>query len=1069
MIAVEMPIQLALHMPLRTRQVTVLSGMLSYAVSESCIGKHTNIGRILAMSREIQPKLVKHIERANLLSGEPPRGAGSGGRLRNREEAFGSPALSGYTPQRKKNALGKIAVEGFFSPGTIDAALDTMVEDLRRHNENLQVDLEVSQKRESDLSSKIQDLESRLKRDMIKLESAALRKAEEARADHEAEITRLRYQLEDLQDVKVREEVAQRELANVRDDMDLLAHTTEKLAETEEKFRKCRDRLEQLGDVKDALKREEEAHSASVEECLRLENELKTLQPLRRQLEGYKRRAIDAEVKLAECQEDLKRLTNISQNLTSAHKELLTGSKMQQEEADELRRRLYESESTQDDRTATLGEGISELNPKIKEELDRLRNENTQLKDFCAKREDDAVQMLEEKMDDLSRLSNKFKDQYFTTKGDLELTRKELESSRNQEAQLRVGVEEWTAKWTEVDRLLQQTNSSLDQLKVDLEETERLLEEAKAREVDLLGAVQQWQDKARVADCLAHRRGVELETTKKELDETLNSLLASQGRETQLNIDLDDWASKCSELQEKQSELQEVHASAQESLEEAQAELEEVMAREASLREEMAAMIGEKNLLEEQLEAERVSKECAISAANQILEQNREELEEKGKKDLSDLQEKMNTLLEQERQAYRKQLIKAATDFKELKFNSDAALEETKTELKAMLTSKKEQHQAQISTMKEQYEAAIESLKNQAIEDRDILIDKGKAMLRDTRSKAEAEINEIDDELTETKQVLSQLQKAHAEYQEKTQAKVASYKHKLLFASSRITELSGENDEMQETVKTIEREKFKVLEENDRFRRQLGGRYGADGKTQNQLETLRKEFNAILEENRELKKSGAKRGDKLASISENTFETNGPTPYSRGGVSGSTLSQLREEYEEQIQALNDEKRELVMRNSAAITDVQKAEQRSWDLEKQLAKIKDELTSTKLAVQRAERFVEENSVLHEESFHQDPDENNFKLLEEDAKMMSLDTMTLDPPAPLLSVLTPSSRANGKTILVDSSRLKLPKVETTLPKPNMKPKAAPLVTRNLPSLMDMTQVSESPDTQPDCKQS
>jgi chromosome segregation ATPase len=371
--------------------------------------------------------------------------------------------------------------------------------------------------------------------------------------------------------------------------------------------------------------------------------------------------------------------------------------------------------------------------------------------------------------------------------------------------------------------------------------------------------------------------------------------------------------------------------------------------------------------------------------------------------------------------------------------------------------------------MKEQYEAAIESLKNQAIEDRDILIDKGKAMLRDTRSKAEAEINEIDDELTETKQVLSQLQKAHAEYQEKTQAKVASYKHKLLFASSRITELSGENDEMQETVKTIEREKFKVLEENDRFRRQLGGRYGADGKTQNQLETLRKEFNAILEENRELKKSGAKRGDKLASISENTFETNGPTPYSRGGVSGSTLSQLREEYEEQIQALNDEKRELVMRNSAAITDVQKAEQRSWDLEKQLAKIKDELTSTKLAVQRAERFVEENSVLHEESFHQDPDENNFKLLEEDAKMMSLDTMTLDPPAPLLSVLTPSSRANGKTILVDSSRLKLPKVETTLQKPNMKPKAAPLVTRNLPSLMDMTQVSESPDTQPDCKQS
>ena len=66
MIVVEMPVQIALHMPLRTRQVTVLSGLLSYAVSAACIGKTTNIGRILAMPRDIQPKLVKHIERANV-------------------------------------------------------------------------------------------------------------------------------------------------------------------------------------------------------------------------------------------------------------------------------------------------------------------------------------------------------------------------------------------------------------------------------------------------------------------------------------------------------------------------------------------------------------------------------------------------------------------------------------------------------------------------------------------------------------------------------------------------------------------------------------------------------------------------------------------------------------------------------------------------------------------------------------------------------------------------------------------------------------------------------------------
>ena len=50
------------------------------------------------------------------------------------------------------------------------------------------------------------------------------------------------------------------------------------------------------------------------------------------------------------------------------------------------------------------------------------------------------------------------------------------------------------------------------------------------------------------------------------------------------------------------------------------------------------------------------------------------------------------------------------------------------------------------------------------------------------------------------------------------------------------------------------------------------------------------------------------------------FSESDGKPYSRGGVSGSTLSALREEYEEQLQAMNDEKRELMMKNSAAITD-----------------------------------------------------------------------------------------------------------------------------------------------------
>merc|ERR1712032_492732 len=102
----------------------------------------------------------------------------------------------------------------------------------------------------------------------------------------------------------------------------------------------------------------------------------------------------------------------------------------------------------------------------------------------------------------------------------------------------------------------------------------------------------------------------------------------------------------------------------------------------------------------------------------------------------------------------------------------------------------------------------------------------------------------------------------------------------------------------------------------------------------------------------------------------------------------------REEYEEQIQSLNDEKRELIMRNSAAITDVQKAEQRAWELEKDLDNIKDELTSAHLAVQRFEcRMMNrlETSDYDQPSKTGDPLANEVQQENQGSLLMNLDAM------------------------------------------------------------------------------
>ena len=384
-------------------QTFLLSALLCFAVSESCPHRRTYIERIMGLPPHCQQVLRMIIEQGRSMNSplatrtneQTPQKSGS---KRNLEQALSddeepttmdrptkqpspgdrsfdeyasaavnqswaaddsfassAPSFPGYTPQRRQSRL---SVESLFSPTTIDSTLETLVAHLRKQNESLKQELATSQQREADLNHKVQENEVLFRKEMMKLESTSLQREEDARMAHSEECAALRLELEQVKTALETEQREHKELESVRDEMDLLQHTKEKLAETEEKFRICRQRIEQLGDVKEALTREEEAHSASVEECLRLQNELKTLQPLRRQLEDYKTRAVEAEVKLSECQADLKRMELVSGNLSSAQKEILQGAKIHKEEAEELRRRLLDEGAVSHEGGQGVGEGL---------------------------------------------------------------------------------------------------------------------------------------------------------------------------------------------------------------------------------------------------------------------------------------------------------------------------------------------------------------------------------------------------------------------------------------------------------------------------------------------------------------------------------------------------------------------------------------------------------------------------------------------------------------------------------------------------------------------------------------
>ena len=145
------------------------------------------------------------------------------------------------------------------------------------------------------------------------------------------------------------------------------------------------------------------------------------------------------------------------------------------------------------------------------------------------------------------------------------------------------------------------------------------------------------------------------------------------------------------------------------------------------------------------------------------------------------------------------------------------------------------------------------------------------------------------------------------------QTKIVEYKKKLQNATGRINMLSEENSEFEDTVKKLERERNKLRDENERYRRQIGGRSGADSALQNQMELLQKEFQNAVDENRELKRRLQSNGQSaLPSIGEDADSGR----YTRTRTNQqSTLVQLRAEYEETIDFLNDEKRELIMKKS----------------------------------------------------------------------------------------------------------------------------------------------------------
>jgi len=279
-------------------------------------------------------------------------------KVRTRNEAFGNDVTSldgSNSPNRKRISLKPSFFNDPHQTQRNNILLD-QIKALRNDNEALKQQVVNAEQAEVERT----DNEMKRRAEDIKKESQAIKRESIMREKYEAELKELKKRLEKETDHNGQLAEAKEKLSELQDEIDVLQHCKQKLSTSEDQLHKCRLKLEEFSDLKEALIKEEEAHSKAVERCLELENNLTTLQPLQKQVESYRVRSTEAEFKLAECEDQLAKMSTTNKDIMKKNKILEDLSHFESSEKEEMKQILLNQSATNNDfgEASGLGEGV---------------------------------------------------------------------------------------------------------------------------------------------------------------------------------------------------------------------------------------------------------------------------------------------------------------------------------------------------------------------------------------------------------------------------------------------------------------------------------------------------------------------------------------------------------------------------------------------------------------------------------------------------------------------------------------------------------------------------------------
>jgi hypothetical protein len=484
-------------------------------------------------------------------------------------------------------------------------------------------------------------------------------------------------------------------------------------------------------------------------------------------------------------------------------------------------------------------------------------------------------------------------------------------------------------------------------------------------------------------------------------------------------------------------------------LEDTQQLLSESIAREEKLQEEVKDWSKKHYELGQEMKEEKLKAHKAALDAERKYQHEKSSLIEQARSELTTLEEKLTATIETERLQHKKKMDQAEARRVEEETRLANELAAIREQSSATLRTTKEQAQQRIEELEQSKQAEIERLAKEKEDKIELLTNKGKSMIRESRAKAKALQKKISEEfeveIESLKQEREKMISIQEEYEKAASAKIAKRDQQIKMFDAKLQEAARANEELEERAKKTERSKRELMADNDRLRRQLGSRFGPGSESEKQLEELMSVCNSLREENRRLKDSNPDGLLSLSSIPEASDGNDTSQSHHTSGISKSALIQFREEFEEKIEALETEKRDLIMRNSAATAETHKAEQRSWELEEEITKIRSELTTAKLALQRTQRRDEFSSGLSASS----------RKNHEGGEALNKENSTNSTPSIYHRELPPSNSKNGDFDFTPKP------VQQSSTKKN-----------ELPSLMELTSKSGNTVAEegaPECKQS